>query len=177
MSTHDKTRRLFFALWPSDQTRQSIVDTCAGMKLPTKGRTIQPHNLHITLHFVGPVTEDVKHCMHLAAQSVKANVFSLELDTAGYFSRAKVFWLGCEKLPSELMQLHHDLGAAIAICGYKLEARVYSPHVTLMRKCRRPDLKQLVFSIPWQVEEFVLIESIIDKNGVDYQVIEKYPLS
>jgi len=139
------------------------------------------HNLHVTLHFPGQVTEEVQDCMHHAAQSIKAEAFCLVLHHFGYFPRAKIFWMGSQNTPAELTQLHLKLGAAIEKCGFKSESRVYTPHVTLLRKCNKPGpastFDQADFSIPWQVEDFVLVESVPDERGVNYQVIENYPLS
>ena len=73
------------------------------------------------------------------------------------------------------------MNEAIENCDYQQEKRVYAPHVTLMRKCVNPLTSQVAgqidFSIPWFINEFVLVESHSDKQGVNYQVIEKYPLS
>lgn len=172
-----KTRRLFFALWPSDQVRHNIVQTIDQLPHKIKGREIKPQNLHITLHFVGLVTEENKDCMHAAAQSVSAAAFKCHLDCIGHFSRAKIFWMGCRKSPVELIQLHNKLGAAIEHCAYQQEKRVYAPHVTLKRKCLNPGANQMDFSIPWMVDEFVLVESVTHPSGVEYRVIEKYPLT
>jgi len=172
-----KTRRLFFALWPSYQIRQSIIESFSRLSLRTKGRITSSTNLHITLHYLGPVTDDIQECMHAAARSIKSAPFELQLDCYGYFPRAKVFWLGCRENPTELSHLYNQLGVAIEACGYHFEARAYAPHITLMRKCAKPDLNLADFSIPWRVDDFVLVESITTASGVHYQVIDKYALS
>jgi RNA 2',3'-cyclic 3'-phosphodiesterase len=180
MKNSIKTRRLFFALWPTEQVRQSILDEFSQLPM-LKGRAMRPHNLHATLHFLGQVTAEDQDCMHHAALSITAEAFRLVLDRFDYFSRAKIFWMGAQNIPAELTQLHLELGAAIENCGFKRESRPYAPHVTLLRKCNKPGpafiLDQIDFSIPWQVEDFVLVESVSDAQGVNYQVIEKYPLS
>jgi 2'-5' RNA ligase len=177
MNNPRKTLRLFFALWPTTKVRQSIVETFSRLPRQIKGRVIRPQNLHVTLHFVGQVTEPSKDCIHAAAQSVNAQTFQLNLDCFGHFPKAKIFWMGPQNVPAQLVHLHQKLGDAIADCGFKSETRPFSPHVTLMRKCSKPGIAQSDFSLPWRVEEFVLVESITCKEGVNYQVIEKYPLS
>ena len=177
MKNSIKTHRLFFALWPTDQVRLSILEKHSQLPKQVKGRFMQPCNLHATLHYVGQVTESIKDCMHAAAQSVSTEVFQLNLDCFGYFPKAKIFWMGCRELPVELTQLYNKLGVAIENCGYQQEKRAYAPHVTLMRKCVNPAADQIDFSIPWFIDEFVLVESITYKEGVSYQVIEKYSLS
>ena len=180
-----KTRRLFFALWPTDQVRHSIVKTFSQLSLNDKGRVMQPFNLHVTLHYIGSVTEDVKDCMHAAAQTISSDSFECDLDQLGSFRRARILWMGCQKVSVELAQLHNKLAVALESCGYQSENRVFTPHVTLMRKylghpgkqSANQSADQIDFSIPWSVNEFVLVESHTDKQGVIYQVIEKYPLS
>ena len=177
MNNREKTCRLFFALWPTDQIRQSLVEQISQLPRQIKGRVIKPHNLHVTLHYVGQVTESTKDCMHTAAQSVKAETFQLDLDNFGHFPKAKILWIGSQNTPAQLTQLHKKLGVAFENCGFHSDTRAFSPHVTLMRKCSKPDTTQIEFSLPWRIEEFVLVESITYKEGVNYQVIEKYPLS
>lgn len=177
MYKKEKCYRLFFAMWPSNGVRQPIVETLASLSHPVKCRVMQAENLHITLHFIGRVSEPVKECLHAAAQSVNAKAFQLNLDSFGHFRKAKIFWMGCRELPGEALQLHSKLGAALEACGYQPDKRRYSPHVTLMRKCIIPFPPQYDFSIPWLVDQFVLVESVTHQEGVEYRVIEKYPLS
>lgn len=172
----NKTSRLFFALWPSQQVRRSIVDAALPLSSQLEGRVIRPQNLHITLHFIGQVTEETKRCMHTAAQSVSVGSFNVKLDHFGYFKRAKILWIGAKQLPDELVRLHQDLGEALSPCGYKSETRQYNPHVSLMRKCESPKAIQHELAVPWPVDEFVLVESIQIESGAEYRVIEHYPL-
>lgn len=176
MNTNIKTHRLFFALWPTEEVRQSIVEIFARLPRQIQGRIIRPQNLHATLHYVGQVTESTKDCMHAAAQSVKAEDFQLNLDRLGLFPKAKIFWMGVQNTPDQLMQLHKKLGTALEDCGFVTDERAYELHLTLLRKCRGPVPEKLDFSIPWHVEEFVLVESITYQEGVKYQVLERYSL-
>ena len=176
MNTRIKTHRLFFALWPTEEVRQSIVEIFSRPPRQIKGRIIRPQNLHATLHFVGQVTESTKDCMHAAAQSVKAEGFQMNLDRLGLFPKAKIFWMGAQNTPEQLMQLHMKLGTALEEWSSVPDARACSPHLTLLRKCRGPVPENINFSIPWCVEEFVLVESITYKEGVKYQVLERYSL-
>jgi 2'-5' RNA ligase len=177
MDKHPKKRRLFFSLWPDEQTRHLIAETFSQLPQAKKGREMQLHNLHMTLYFIGSTTDDIKECLHTAAQTIHADSFALNLDHFGYFPRAKIFWMGCHESPHELIQLHDDLTAAIENCGYRPEKNVFIPHVTLMKKYVKPMSVQIDFSIQWPVDDFALVESRSDNNGVKYRVIEKYSLS
>ena len=171
------TRRLFFALWPNNQVRQSIIDIRSVVPAPGHCRITQAEDLHITLHFIGQVTNEVKDCLHHVARSIKYESFFVNLDCLGDFKKAEIYWMGCHAQPVELMLLHDKLGESLVKCGYQIESRDYTPHVTLARKCTASVNGFQDFEIPWFVEEFALIESIPVSCGVRYQVIEKYPLA
>ena len=175
MNNSFKSRRLFFALWPSDQIRLSINNIFTTYQ-PLNGRVMVPRNLHVTLHFLGLVNETSKDCMHAAAQTVKAESFQFDLDCFGHFSKAKIFWMGPQETPDQLLQLHERLGHAVGECGFVVDERRYAPHVTLMRKCMNPAMEYENFCIPWIVEDFVLVESVQGTSGVEYRVVERYPL-
>ena len=148
MSNHIKTHRLFYALWPPDKVRQAIVEALSRLPAQLDGRVMQTENLHATLHYVGQVTESTKDCMHAAAQSVEAEGFQLNLDRLGLFPKAKIFWMGAQNTPDQLMQLHKKLGTALEDCGFVTDERAFAPHLTLLRKCRGRVPENMNFSIP-----------------------------
>ena len=174
----EHTIRIFFALWPDDDVRQQIIE--AFMHSPQykkKGRVIRPENIHATLHFIGNVTEESKSCMHQAAQSIKSSPFSLTLDRYGHFYKARVLWMGCYQLPDEAKNLYRELGDALKQCEYQPESRPFVPHVTLMRKLVKPGEFADFEPIEWTCNDFVLVQSKTIPEGVQYEVIERYPLS
>jgi 2'-5' RNA ligase len=61
-------------------------------------------------------------------------------------------------------------------CGFVPERRSFNPHVTIARKLALAP-QQIEFEpISWKVDRFVLVESISIPCGVQYQVIDEYPL-
>ena len=171
------TRRLFFALWPNDDIRNLIVEEFKQLPKAKNGRQIQPENLHITLHFVGSVNEDIQSCMQKAAATVSAGCFIYHLDSYGYFPRPKTLWMGSQNMSVALTDLHNKLGEALTDCGYSAEKRLFTPHITLIRKCTQAVLPETGFSLDWVIDEFALLESKSDQHGVNYQLIETYPLT
>ncbi len=169
--------RLFFALWPDDTLRAQIVETRKLIPGLDQGRLLVAGNLHLTLHFLGNIDLDRIECFIRQARKVRAQPFSLELDTPGYFKKARVLWLGCQQLPTALVDLHRQLGRHLETCEFKVEERPYNPHMTLARKInRRPDMPPRVEPLPWQVDKFVLVQSVSIEGGVRYQVKESFPL-
>jgi len=169
--------RVFFALWPDSELRQSL--SHAGMTIPIRrpARRVPDYNLHLTLHFIGNVYLDQLNCLRQQARQVTGPGFDLVIDIQGCFRRAQVAWLGCSELPAALLQLHRQLGLRLRQCDYRPESRVYNPHVTVARKIGAVPKPAEFSALSWRVNNFVLIESRATDNGVKYQVIDTYPLA
>jgi 2'-5' RNA ligase len=172
--------RIFFALWPEDSLRKLLqrVSESIDVDLSTC-RRVAESNLHMTLHFIGNVSFSRMDEMREQAARVEAESFSMAIDHLGCFSQAKVFWLGCDQLPAALKALQSKLGVQLASCNFEAEARPYNPHVTIVRKASVNDLPlQKSFApLHWLVENFALIESRSTASGVQYRVMQTYPLS
>ena len=172
-----KDTRVFFALWPDRILRESL--SRAGKTIPVQppARRVPDYNLHLTLHFIGNVYPEQLACLRQQARRVKGAGFDLVIDTQGCFGRARVAWLGCSTVPAALQQLQQQLARRLRHCDYQPEARRYNPHVTVARKITSVPEQSAFSALPWRVENFVLIESKATDNGVEYCVIETYPLS
>ena len=171
-----ETRRIFFALWPDDKVRKAIIDTAGkATHANSKGRLMRGGNLHVTLHFIGRVSDEKLKCLNQAAQTLRFEPFELMLNRYGHFHAARIFWMGCLSVPEPLIRLHAHLGSALTICDYQPEIRAYTPHVTLLRKCKNPEVLEEFKPIYWQVNSFALVESLPTDEGVEYRVIHDYP--
>lgn len=169
--------RLFFALWPDQTVREAIAKEMEIQRRSIKGRWIDAFNLHMTLHFLGNIKADRIACFHQNAQALQASQFSLSIDRYGYFDRPKVLWLGCRKTPQALLDLQNSLGEHLIECDFQAERRTFNPHITLARKLDRPVGFPEMSQIKWPVDRFALIESVPIDRGVQYQVLETYPLT
>lgn len=172
-----KDTRLFFALWPDDALRARLHAAAGSIALPATARRVPRANLHLTLHFIGNVYFDEMVCMRQQARRVEASAFRFDIDSQGFFSRARVAWLGCSEMPSGLADLQRRLGGRLRACGFKPETRAYHPHVTLARKVSAIDSDAAFDPIRWQVTDFALVEVRGVENGVQYRVVETYPLT
>lgn len=153
-----RKRKLFFALWPDETTRQRLVEvvqdiTAGGVRMP-------PENLHITLVFVGYVDESTQHCMEAAAQAIDMPSFVVQLDRIDSFGQ-KILWAGSNNPPETLFALQAQLDARLAdACGYHPEARRYRPHVTLERKLKQPLQTEIKEPVIWTADRFALVASV-----------------
>jgi len=175
-----KSRRVFLALWPDENVRQQLVNALRLMpQSALQGVVFRPENLHLTLHFIGRITQQSFDCVHRVASEIQLPAFDLNLNRYDFFERAGVFWIGPDIIPQALIQLHNDLGQALINCGYKAQSRQFTPHVTLMRKLKQPVNMpaKLSESVNWRINQFALLESIAGKGGVAYIPRALYPLA
>ena len=168
--------RLFFALWPDDALRDRLHCASNTISVERPARRVPHYNLHLTLHFIGNVFFAQMDCLRQQARRVKAEAFELSIDCQGYFSKPRVAWLGCREIPAALSELHEQLGRRLQRCDYQPEARQYNPHVTVARKIRTIGDSASFAPIAWKVDAFSMVEVSQIENGVQYRVVETFPL-
>jgi len=170
--------RIFFALWPDEQTRKQVIirKQQAGLTA-LSGRAVKEANLHITLHFIGNTTLDALYCMDSGAARVNTPAFTLELDQLGYFKKPAITWLGCKLVPIALLELQLQLGEQLTACNFMPEKRAYKPHMSLYRKSTTLNKPVAIEKLSWTVRHFSLIESVIIKGDVFYHELNRYKLA
>lgn len=171
-----KDIRLFFALWPGEALRERLHAAAGGIPIEGAARRVPRDNLHMTLHFIGNVFFEEMICLQRQARRVTADRFRFDIDCQGFFGKPRVAWLGCRELPAALGELQAQLGRQLQLCGYQPEARRYQPHVTVARRIEAVSDRARFEPIPWAVGDFSLIEVRQLKKGVQYRVVETYPL-
>jgi len=166
--------RLFFALWPDPDTRAALVEVQRGVR-GAGGRAVPPDNLHITLLFVGAADEAMSRRLEAAAGAVGGQAFHLRFDRLGWWSGARVTWLAPSRLPEPLIALAARLRRAAMDLGVTVDARPFSPHLTLYRRCRRaPRDAQPVAAVDWQPDGFCLVASETRAEGARYDVLRHW---
>lgn len=168
------TSKLFFALWPDDETRQTLARLNQSIAAK-EFNWVQPHNLHVTLVFLGYVDKDVESLIKQSVSDITAQPFTLTFDSLSYWSKPKVLCLTClQPVPEEAVMLAAALESAVANCGIHTDTRPYTPHITLARHARHlPDVK--IEPIIWRAEAFCLVESCSEPDGVCYKVLQQWP--
>ena len=168
-----RLKRVFFALWPDDATRTSLVRaTRRGVRL-SGGRPIAKERLHVTVAFLGEVDAERLELARGAAP-IRVGPFDLVLDLLGVWPQSRVLWLAGREVPDALNTLEHDLWTALEERGFRREERIYRPHVTLARRARA--VEETVDPVHWRVTELALVESLPDGRNVHYEVVQRWPL-
>lgn len=170
-------RRIFFALWPDDRTRNEITRVFkAAPQVILPGRNLNKNNLHLTLHFLGNVSLQKLDCVQSIAETIKSKSFELQLDHFGSFAKANVFWTGPSEITEELSDLFYSLGEVLKECDFTAEKRPFNPHVTLKRKIKCAEKSIPHEPVFWSVNQFALVESISVEGGVQYKPLKFYKL-
>jgi 2'-5' RNA ligase len=171
-----QTRRLFFALWPEAETGRRLYELAGQMMRAGAGRRIVSENIHLTLAFLGSVTEADGVCYEQAASAVPGQAFDLTLDHLGGFQRSGILWVGPGLIPEALTGLVHALHQGLRACGYVPEERPFRAHLTLARNLRHGPEEQPVAPVVWNVRRFSLVQSHTDATGARYEVLQSWEL-
>jgi len=168
--------RIFFALWPDNDTRSSLCTITQQFK-DEKFRLVKKSNLHITLEFLGEVSEDVLQQLVEKSNCIQAEPFEIELTRIGWWRKPGVLWIGTHHSPEQLIHLVESIKQIVEQQGLETDKRSYEPHVTIARKVKQLQLPKQTFDIRWQVNSFALVVSESTNSGVEYHVIHEWPLT
>lgn len=167
-------KRLFFALWPDDESRQRI--NALNQSIDEAGRKLVPENLHITLVFLGNVADEIAAEVQKQASTIRGTPIDLSFDELDYWRRPRVLCLTCRRQPHHLYSLVNALVGMVEQFPIRLDKRAYRAHITLARKAqRRPDIEFEPIAI--HSDRFALVQSISTDSGVRYKVLESWPLT
>jgi len=118
--------RLFVALALPDDVRERLHAVQSGL---VGGRWIDPANMHLTLRFIGEVTEPDAHDLDLALSGVHAPAFDLSFSGIGHFGRrgnVHSVWARAEK-SSALGHLQSKIESVVVRSGMEPEQRKFTP--------------------------------------------------
>lgn len=162
--------RLFFALWPDEATRAGLAAWAQAIHRVSGGRMTPAANLHLTLAFIGSVRPEALPTIEGAAAAVAPPVFTLVIDTPGWWLHNRIAWAGARDTPLALRALVEALRGSLAGARIPFDPKPFAPHVTLVREARAGVPLPVLPPIPWAVRDFVLVESHTGPGGSRYAV-------
>lgn len=171
--------RLFIAINFNNQIKDQIQDIITNVKSSsTQGKFVSNEHMHLTLEFIGEVSEDKVVIIKNALNNISTKTFSLQLSNLGYFKRGEgnIYWIGIEE-NQNLLEAQSQIHNMLLKEGFELESREYKPHLTIGRKVLtdkdfNPDifldtLKELKIN----VDSIDLMKSEQIKGKLTYSVI------
>ena len=149
---------------------------------------VEDHNIHVTLKFFGETEEQKipEICSVLKNRISTTSSIGLQLTDLGIFGSSyapKVIWVGIEPY-AELSNLMKNLHSDLKIIGFKPDRQNLVPHLTLGRiKFLRDKIIfnhilgqfKTIASSTICIGEAALFESIMHREGPEYNALEKFP--
>jgi len=171
MESRLEVTRLFLALWPDAAVRHQLKEWRDAWTWPRGASPVASAKLHVTLHFLGNQPSDSLPAL-LDGLAVPFTPFRLRLGVAELWHNG-IAVLSPTAPPSELLDLHASLSAALPGLGLRPEARAYRPHVTMARRARGTEVPQSGPEIDWAIDHYALVESKTGDGGA-YTVLREY---
>ena len=189
--------RLFVGIEIDERARVAAADAAARFRtrlsrhsVHLEARWVPAENLHVTLGFIGEVSDARAAEISTAlAPPVAHPAFDAQLAGLGAFPPSgppRVIWLGVRTGQSDLQALNAWVGARLQPIGIDPERRPYSAHVTLARvkdvpRATAAVVRQALASTPadagiTRVAAVTLFRSRVSAKGSVYEPLLRVPL-
>ncbi|MEX3016952.1 RNA 2',3'-cyclic phosphodiesterase [Gymnodinialimonas hymeniacidonis] len=151
------------------------------------GKPVPEENLHLTLAYLGEVSETVLETLHDLLGSARLPAPEITFGALGTFAEMERGLVFAEVHPNEaLTALHAKVAQCARQAGADLPRRRFRPHVTLMRANRQPvgparDRLAAVIGQPCAIPSYTarrmcLYQSTLTPHGAVHEVLADYPL-
>ena len=151
---------------------------------------VEPSNLHLTLKFLGEISEAQRQVVELLVKRLAAQTppFLLRLEGAGAFPSIRaprVVWVGMGQGNDVVARLAESIEREGAVIPLRREERPFTPHLTLGRVRSGRHRRELTHQLesftwapppPWQVALLTLYQSVLSSAGPRYAVLAEVPL-
>jgi 2'-5' RNA ligase len=173
--------RIFFGLWPSQETAGQLMDWVRDAHALCGGRMMAPDTLHLTLAFLGSVPAELADELAKQAGNWPARVGPLTLRRYGRFEGPRIVWAGPgladADYPEWLDELYKQLWQRLASYGFSPDHAVFRPHVSLLRRAGPGDPATLPRrTVTWVPQQCVLVASQPSDHASRYKVLARMPL-
>ncbi len=132
--------RAFIAVELPEGLKKELAELEAQLKKssPTVVKWVDPNSIHITLKFLGEVSEDNIDELMLAIEESAQGIspFKLEVSEVGAFpdlDHVQVVWVGVTGELDKVLQLQKRIESNTEQLGFPRESRAFTPHLTLGR--------------------------------------------
>ncbi|MDJ0993642.1 MAG: RNA 2',3'-cyclic phosphodiesterase [Dinoroseobacter sp.] len=168
--------RAFIALPIQEPSLSALIRLQAGL---THGRPVPEENLHLTLAFLGDVSDLVLDEVHFELSRLRAPAPLLRFTGLTVYpaTRQSLIVIEVARDP-DLTNLAKQVCTIARSAGLDLPRRRFRPHVTLTRGRSAPSALPGVHTpVPqFEATEFCLYRSTLSPDGARHDVLESYPL-
>jgi RNA 2',3'-cyclic 3'-phosphodiesterase len=172
--------RMFFALWPDDDTRARIANAAAGLRLSGDVRFAPPENYHLTLAFVGAADESGLAVLQQVGRAQQGAACTIRFDAYDYWPDPRVVVASAREPPPALTllwtRLRQDLTRQHAVLTRLHLHPLLRAHITLARKVVQAPVLQAMSPLCWNARSFSLVRSDPGSTHSAYTVVDTWPL-
>ena len=187
-----KLVRLFYALELADNLKESIRALIFPYSNSSSAiKWIKPENLHLTLRFLGNVSDNTVPVLVSILESIamEEKSFLISLRNTGVFPslrKPSVLWIGIDKGAGECKKISTVLNNRLTEIGLTEESRIFKPHITIGRSKKNVPPQHLAhlyeriikesadrFIGACQMDSILLIKSTLTREGPIYTTVAK----
>ena len=146
------------------------------------GKFTEPENLHLTLKFLGEISEERVEEVKRELKGLKSGKFKAGFGRGGVFSERFIRIIWIEILGKQVFDLQSEIDRRMKEIGFKKEERFMS-HLTIARVKKAEDREKLLkeFEMKYEkkdftVDKFFLMKSTLGEKGPVYEILEEYEL-
>ena len=182
--------RCFLGLPLPESYQQGLetISQCWRPRLRSKMSWTRKGNWHITLSFLGDISEDLLEQVQLRLETISRQPFECQAGGAGFFPPGKeprVLWIGLRTGQESLQGLARDIEQTLLPLGFSPSRKSFQAHLTLARiRQNRKDewraVREDLQARQWPAffaESFVLWRSNLTPQGPEYSPIRVYRLA
>jgi 2'-5' RNA ligase len=178
LSKNADSVRVFFALWPEPAIQRKLHTIAKQHQLKCDARVMRTETLHMTLQFIGNIKHTQLPELIKAADNVSCALpFALELDTLSFWKHNRIGYATCATHIPALDKLVAALQQVLTKANVTFDNTKFSPHVTLLRNVEHILAAQNFTPVAWQVNSFVLVESVTTNQRTQYRILREWPFA
>ncbi|MDJ0761828.1 MAG: RNA 2',3'-cyclic phosphodiesterase [Myxococcota bacterium] len=149
---------------------------------------VPPPNIHLTMRFLGQVTEPMVNALKEMLRPITAAIAPFQFDATGLgvFPNAtapRVIWAGVGNGADALTVLHKEISDRLLEAGFHLDSRPFTPHITIGRVksgtaepiASYVDNAELLFGAT-NVRNLYCYRSDLTTAGAEYHAMWRIPL-
>ena len=184
-------KRVFIAIDISKEARRRVAAHVERLRSSFPHLRVgweRPEKLHITLKFLGAVSEEQLAGIGgaLRAAALQNSEYTARLAGTGVFPERgdpRILWIGLEP-PAATVKLAVTIDVVCAKLGFEREKREFRPHLTIARLREPAASRELAeahrrstFEVPeFQIKEIAIYESKLLPSGSIYSTLAAFPL-
>ncbi|MBW8184170.1 2'-5' RNA ligase [Shewanella sp. NR704-98] len=188
-------KRLFLGIAPTQTQNTQLSSLQAGISVD--GKSVSPANFHMTLAFLGQLDIHqqfkLQHKLDIlqASKALSWPKFTVTLDTLTLWRKPQILCLSGKVLDPNLQYILDECHSLLQQIGIKLpnhQSRKaaqnilpqevnFVPHISLFRKAKQLPIKHEALALTLSPEKIHLYISISKPTGVEYQILQSWPLT